>query len=246
MSGSGAEHYTIIFQSFVSRINIFNWIRLIPFLTCWVEIQGWRNEATFCLLNSSPRSCYLLSNICLLMLITKLKHLFSLISFKTLYVFYFLHFLSWMANTRIDFPQLAYHNRLDSNLDCMTREPTTFPLSYIAQWNRRLTLWVIQPKALLRLTFYVSAMLSLLQHHTYLYILLWMANTRIDFPQLAYHNRRDSNLDCMIREPTTFPLSYRAPYMFVVNGKIMNCHESHLLWYATCEKSLPFLLYPSP
>ncbi len=37
-----------------------------------------------------------------------------------------------------------------------------------------------------------------------------MANTRINFPQVAYHIRWDSNLDCMIREPTKFPPSYRA------------------------------------
>ncbi len=71
----------------------------------------------------------------------------------------------------------------------------TFPLS---QWHRRETLWDIQPKALLRLTFCVSPMFSLIQRHTYL---SWMTNTIIEIstsgipfePGLHYQRANDKS-----------------------------------------------------
>ncbi len=44
-----------------------------------------------------------------------------------------------------------WHTTIDGiwTQDCMIREPTTFPLSYRAQWNCRVTLQVMQPKSLL-------------------------------------------------------------------------------------------------
>ncbi len=48
---------------------------------------------------------------------------------------------------------MANHERLHSSLVFMTKEPTTFPLSYRAQWNRQVTLQAIQPKALLPFDF---------------------------------------------------------------------------------------------
>ncbi len=51
---------------------------------------------------------------------------------------------------------------------CLTREPTTIPLSQRAQWNRWITLKVMQLKVVLSFGFVFWAMLSF--YHTHLYI----------------------------------------------------------------------------
>ncbi len=73
-----------------------------------------------------------------------------------IYILICLLFANWLLlravyqarfiQNKLIFPQVTYENRWDSNLDCMIREPTMFPLSYRAQWNRWVPLWVKQPK----------------------------------------------------------------------------------------------------
>ncbi len=70
------------------------------------------------------------------------------------------------------FPQMTYQNLWDTNQDCMTREITTFPLSYRAQWNRRVTLWVIQPKVLLPFWLFVFRLYWVFFSTIHIYIYL--------------------------------------------------------------------------
>ncbi len=46
------------------------------------------------------------------------------------------------------------------------------------------------------------------------------------FPQVAYHNTRNSNLDCMIREPTTFPLSSIVQMVSLVEKSVLVLKKS--------------------
>ncbi len=70
----------------------------------------------------------------------------------------------------------------------MTREPTTPPLSYRAQRNRRVTLQVTQPKALLRLTFVFRLYWAFFITICSCVYFSWMANTRIDFSTSGIQN----------------------------------------------------------
>ncbi len=101
-----------------------------------------------------------------------------------------------------NFPQVAYHNK-------MGFEPglqTTFPLSYRAQWNRRLALQESHsPRHSSRLSlFVVSAILSLFQHHGNSNVFVMnekhknrffhLCYTTIDGVPTGLHDQRDNDV----------------------------------------------------
>ncbi len=86
-------------------------------------------------------------------------------------------------------------------LDCMTRDPMRFPL----------TSRVKQPMALLPFGFLCFGYVELLQHQTYIYCVIQTLQKISS--KVVFQNRHNSDLDCMTKEPTKFPLSYRAKWI---------------------------------